>query len=390
MFGSTNGGTFGYPVLSRRQWYVHVDWYLFLAALAITLLGLVTMRPFEGDGAAFFDRQLFWTAIACGVFFLTSLPEYGFLRERRIVISMYALIVASLAAILMFGVVVKGAQQRFDLGFFALQPSDPAKLILIIVLAKYFARRHVAIGHIRHIFVSGMYAFLLCAFVFLQPDFGGAIIIASIWFGMVLVAGISWKHLGALTLAGMLCVGALWQYGLEDYQKARIVSFLHPLADIQGAGYNAYQATIAIGSGEWIGKGIGQGSQSKLRFLPEYQTDFIFAAYAEEWGFVGVVLLFGLYAVVIGRVLHVAAHGSDNFATLCGVGVAIMFTSNFLIHVGMNIGLLPVTGTTTPFMSYGGSHLLTEFAALGLLMGLRRRTRPLAKARDRTEAIESV
>lgn len=309
------------------------------------------------------------------------------LRRSRIVVILYTLIVVLLGFVFLFGTVVKGAQQRFDLGFISLQPSDFAKLVLVIVLAKYFARRHVAIGHIRHIFVSGAYAFILCAMVFLQPDFGGAIIIAAIWLGMVLVAGISWRHLAALVITGLVVTGALWQYALVDYQKNRILTFLHPLADIQGAGYNAYQATIAVGSGEWIGKGIGQGSQSKLRFLPEYQTDFIFAAYAEEWGFVGVVLLFGLYAVLIIRTLRAAKHAPDNFGTLFGVGVAIMFTTNFLVHVGMNIGLLPVTGTTTPFMSYGGSHLLTEFAALGILTGLGRWHKPAAKVFDKTELI---
>ncbi len=391
MFARLSAGGSEYPALSTgRKWYSHIDWYLFAAALAISLLGLVTMRPFADDGAAFFERQLFWIAISIAVFLVASLPEYGFLRGRGYVAALYVFIVALLASVLVFGVVVKGAQQRFDLGFFAIQPSEWAKLILVIVLAKYFARRHVEIGHIRHIVVSGTYAFLLCFLVFLQPDFGGAIIIASIWLGMVLVAGISWRHLGTLILAGLLCVGALWQFALADYQKQRIISFIHPLADIQGAGYNAYQATIAIGSGEWIGKGIGQGSQSKLRFLPEYQTDFIFAAYAEEWGFVGIVLLFGLYAVVIMRVLRVASRSPDNFSTLCAIGIAIMFTSNFLIHVGMNIGLLPVTGTTTPFMSYGGSHLLTEFAALGLLMGLRRRGHPLSPGRGRIETIDEI
>jgi rod shape determining protein RodA len=142
---------------------------------------------------------------------------------------------------------------------------------------------------------------------------------------------------------------------------------------------------IAVGSGEWLGKGIGFGTQSKLRFLPEYQTDFIFAAYAEEWGFIGVVLLFGLYTIVIVRTVRIAAASEDNFATLFGMGVAILFTSHFLVHVGMNIGLLPVTGTTTPFMSYGGSHLVTEFGALGVLMGLRRRSRNVRVVDDRTE-----
>ncbi len=370
-----------------RSIFNGVDWYLFASAVAISLLGLMTMRPFADDPGAFFDKQMFWIAFSIAVFFLASLPEYSFLRRSRVVIALYALTITLLVFVFLFGAVVKGAQSRFDLGFLSVQPSDPAKLILVIMLAKYFARRHVAIGHIRHILVSGMYASLLSVLVFLQPDFGGAIIIASIWLGMVLVAGISWKHLATLFLVAALSAGALWQYGLADYQKERIRTFIHPLADIRGAGYNAYQATIAVGSGEWIGKGIGQGSQSKLRFLPEYQTDFIFAAYAEEWGFIGVMLLFGLYAVVIFRTLANAARAPDNFATLFGVGVAVMLTSNFLVHVGMNIGLLPVTGTTVPFMSYGGSHLVTEFAALGILMGLRRWHKPTVPIVDKTESV---
>lgn len=372
------------------RWFSHIDWFLFASALLISILGLVTMRPFAGDTQAFFDKQMFWIAISCAVFFLASLPEYSFLRRSRIVVMLFILSTALLVILFLFGAVVKGAQSRFDLGFFSVQPSDPAKLVLVIVLAKYFARRHVAIGHIRHIAVSGIYAFILCALVFLQPDFGGAIIIASIWLGMVLVAGISWRHLAALIITALVCAGGLWQYGLEDYQKDRILTFIHPLADIQGAGYNAYQATIAVGSGEWIGKGIGQGSQSKLRFLPEYQTDFIFAAYAEEWGFIGVILLFGLYAVVIMRTLANAARAPDNFATLFGVGIAVMLTSNFLVHIGMNIGLLPVTGTTVPFMSYGGSHLVTEFAALGMLMGLRRWGKPASIVIDKTESVSRI
>ncbi len=377
-----------FEAFSPRPWFAWIDWPLFLSALAIALLGLATMRPFIDDPQGFFDKQIYWIVLSCVVFFFASLPEYGFLRQRNIVVGAYAAIIALLVFVFMFGTIVKGSQNRFDLGFFALQPSDPAKFILILVLAKYFARRHVEIGHIRHILVSGAYTALMCGLVFLQPDFGGAIILASIWFGMVLVAGISWRHLGALLLTGVIAVGALWQFVLQDYQKTRIISFIHPLADIRGAGYNAYQSTIAVGSGEWIGKGIGQGSQSKLRFLPEYQTDFIFAAYAEEWGFVGVVFLLGLYAVVIVRILQIAAQGSDNFAILVSVGVCIMFMSNFLVHVGMNIGLLPVTGTTIPFMSYGGSHMITEFAALGILMGLRRRERTLIP-KARTVAIDS-
>lgn len=367
---------------TRSRFFSHIDWYVVLSALAISLLGLATMRPFSEGGDAFFDKQLIWIGIALAVFFATSLPSYSFLRRTPIVAALYAAILALLAFIFVAGTVVKGAQQRFDLGFFALQPSDPAKLILIIVLAKYFARRHVEISNFRHIFVSGLYAGAICLLVFLQPDFGGAIIIASIWLGMVMVSGVSTKHLAALFATGIILAGGLWTFVLEDYQKARILTFIHPLADIRGAGYNAYQSTVAVGSGELTGKGIGFGTQSKLQFLPEYETDFIFAAYAEEWGFVGVLLLFGLFAVLILRSLAIASHGSDNFATLFCLGVVIMFLAHFVVHVGMNVGLLPVTGTTIPFMSYGGSHLITEFAAIGIMMGLRHRSRAVRAEPD--------
>lgn len=353
----------------------HIDWYLFFAALFVALMGLATMRPFVEGGEPFFDRQVVWIGIAVIAFFIASIPEYTFLRRTPIVAVLYGAIVLLLSLVFVAGEVVKGAQQRFDLGLFALQPSDPAKLILIIVLSKYFARRHVEIAHFKHIFISGAYAALVCGLVFLQPDLGGAIIIASIWFGMVLIAGISWKHLAFLTLSGLILAGSLWSFVLQDYQKARITTFLHPLADIHGAGYNAYQSTVAVGSGELLGKGIGFGTQSKLRFLPEYQTDFIFAAFAEEWGFVGVSIILGLFSVVMLRVLSAARRGSDNFASLFALGVALMFLSHFVIHVGINVGLLPVTGTTIPFMSYGGSHLLTEFIALGIVMGVCRRGR---------------
>ncbi|MFC1733417.1 FtsW/RodA/SpoVE family cell cycle protein, partial [candidate division KSB1 bacterium] len=212
-----------------------------------------------------------------------------------------------------------------------------------------------------------------------QPDFGSAIIIAFLWLGMVLVSGISKKHLLIVALLGIIGLFGMWTYVFEDYQKDRILTFIHPLTDIQGTGYNAYQSTIAVGSGQLIGKGVGYGTQSKLEFLPEYETDFIFAAFAEEWGLVGVILLFILFAIVIWRVLKIAMLGATNFEILFGLGLAILFISHITINIGMNIGLLPVTGITLPFMSYGGSHLVTEFVGLGILMGMRRYARTTHK-----------
>lgn len=374
---------------ARSKLFSNIDWPLFIAALAISLLGLITMRSLSDDNG-YFDRQLFWIAISVGAFFIASTIDFSFLKRTSVVVGIFMLALAILALVYVFGTVVKGAQSRFDVGFFAIQPADPAKLVLIVVLAKYFARRHIEIAHIRHIIVSGVYAFLICALVFFQPDFGSAIIIASIWFGMVLVAGISWKHLATLFLVGAIAAGGMWTYAFADYQKQRILTFLHPLADIRGAGYNAYQATVAIGSGETTGKGIGYGTQSKLQFLPEFETDFIFAAYAEEWGFIGVIILFGLFGILIFRILAISRRGSGNFETLFGVGVAVLFVSHFIVHVGMNMGVLPVTGTTIPFMSYGGSHLLTEFVALGVIMAMSRYARPSPTRGEATEFIGPV
>jgi rod shape determining protein RodA len=374
---------------ARARAFAHIDWFLLAAALAISFLGLATMRSFSSENA-YFDKQIVWIGLALIVFFVASIPEYGFLRRTPVIVGLYAGVAALLAFVFILGSVVRGAQNRFNLGFFFVQPADPAKLILVAVLAKYFTRRHIEIKHIRHILVSGAYAFVLFALVFFQPDFGSAIIIASIWLGMVLVAGISWKHLAILFITAAVLAGGLWHYGLHQYQKNRILTFLHPLADVQGTGYNAYQSTIAVGSGELTGKGVGYGTQSKLQFLPEYQTDFIFAAYAEEWGFFGVIILFGLFSIVIIRILAMAGRGGDNFDSLMAAGVAIYFFSQFVVHVGMDMGLLPITGTTLPFMSYGGSHLLTEYATLGILMGMRRHARPTRQARDETEILGAV
>lgn len=369
--------------------FYHIDWFLLGAALLISILGLATMHSFTPENS-FFTKQIIWIVVAAGVFFVASLPEYAFLRRTPVVVGLFSFIIMLLALVFVFGSIVKGAQNRFDLGLFAVQPADLAKLMLVVFLAKYFARRHIEIAHIKHILISGAYAFVAFVLVLLQPDFGSAIAIGGIWLGMVLVAGISWKHLATLFAIAAILAGGLWHYGLHPYQKARIETFLHPLADIRGTGYNAYQSTIAVGSGQLFGKGIGYGTQSKLQFLPEFQTDFIFASFAEEWGFFGIVILFVLYGVLISRILSISLRGGDNFDTLFAAGIAIYFMVQFIVHAGMDMGLLPITGTTLPFMSYGGSHLVTEYAALGILMSMRRHARPTIQARDETEFLGTI
>lgn len=358
--------------------FFHIDWVLLISALFIVGAGVLTMNSFAGENY-FFENQIIWMSVSVVLFFILSFIDFRFLRRTSVIVSLFLFSTLLLLLIFIFGDVVKGAQSRFDFGAFALQPSDPIKLVVIFLLAKYFSRRHTEIANIRHIFVSGFYAFIIFLLVLLQPDFGSAIIIALLWLGMVLVSGISKKHLLAVILLGAIGLFGMWSFVFEDYQKQRIVTFVHPLTDIQGTGYNAYQSTIAVGSGQLIGKGVGYGTQSKLEFLPEYETDFIFAAFAEEWGLVGVFLLFILFGIVIWRILESAMLGATNFEILFGLGLAILFMSHIAINIGMNVGLLPVTGTTLPFMSYGGSHLITEFIGLGILMGMRRYSRTTHK-----------
>lgn len=356
-----------------------IDWIAFGSAITLSVLGLVTMSSFQSEDPFFF-RQAIWILLGIFVFLVAANMDWRFLRRGSVAAALFAIVLVPLVVLVAVGTAMKGAKSWFDLGAFALQPVEFVKLALIIALAKYFSRRHIEIKNIRHILVSGAYAGVVFVLVALQPDFGSAIIIFLIWLGMVLLSGISRMHLLTVFAIGAVAFAGLWFFGFQDYQKARILTFLHPLADIHGAGYNAYQSTIAVGSGEWIGKGIGYGTQSKLRFLPEYQTDFIFAAFAEEWGFIGVFLLFVLYGTLFWRILAAAARGSSNFETLFALGVLCYFSAHFLLHTGINLGVLPVTGTTIPFMSYGGSHLLAEFLALGMLSGMARYA--LAARRD--------
>ncbi|HTK33406.1 MAG TPA: rod shape-determining protein RodA [Candidatus Paceibacterota bacterium] len=355
-----------------------IDWILFLSTLPILAAGLSTMYAFTGDNAFAF-RQFLWIIASIAVFFAVSTVDVRFLRLRSTSAFLFIGSIIMLSTVFVIGKVSHGAANWIDLGLFSFQPSDFAKLALIVILAKYFSRRHIEIANIRHIIVSGAYAFMFFALILLHPDLGSSIIIFLIWVGMVMVSGISKKHLFALVALVALGFTLLWFFAFRDYQKQRIINFIHPLTDVRGSGYNSYQSTVAVGSGEWLGKGVGYGTQSRLKFLPEYQTDFIFAAFSEEWGFVGVIIFFTLYGILIWRIIVNASRGATNFEILFGAGVAVFFIVHLIINVGMNIHLLPVTGTPLPLMSYGGTHVMTEFIALGTLMAMRRYSRPAHK-----------
>ncbi len=364
--------------------FFDIDWILFFSATLMAVAGILTMGSFGGAGE-YAGKQIIWILISICIFFILSVFDYRFLKRTGVVITIFSLSVILLLALFVVGKVAGGAQSWFDFGAFSFQPADFIKLIIIILLAKYFSKRHMEIANVRHIFVSGSYVFIVFALVFLQPDFGSALIIFFIWLGLILLSGISKKHLLAVFILGSLAFAILWGFVLQDYQKARIINFAHPLSDPLGSGYSARQSTIAVGSGQLLGKGIGYGTQSKLSFLPEYQTDFIFAAYAEEWGFLGVIFLFTLFSILLWRIIKTAYFGATNFEILFGCGLVIMFFSHFLINVGMNIGIMPVTGITFPFMSYGGTNLLTSFVGLGILMGMRRYRRTAHKEMMKNE-----
>ncbi len=363
-----------------------IDWWLFLAVIPVLSAGLITMHSFTGD-TTFALHQMIWIAVALLLMFGVSFVDLRFLRSTWVSVVLFVISILLLGSLFALGEISHGAQSWFSFGFFSFQPSDLAKITLIIVLAKYFSRRHIEIANFRHILISGLYAFTFFILVLLNPDFGSAVIIFLIWLGMVSVSGISKKHLFAMILSMIVVAGLLWSFGFKEYQKDRVRSFINPLADIRGVGYNAYQSTVAIGSGGLFGKGVGYGTQSRLKFLPEYQTDFIFAAFAEEWGLAGVIILFTLYGIIVWRIIKNAMHGASNFEILFGAGVAIYFIVHIAVNVGMNMQLLPVTGTPLPFMSYGGTHITSEFLILGILMSMRRYARPVHKDEAANEFI---
>lgn len=348
-----------------------LDWWIIGSLIPIILGGLATMTSFVSD-QAFFQKQLLWVVLSVSVGYGVSRIDMRFLRESRFLVILFAISAFLLGSVLVFGKTIKGAQSWIDFGGFSFQPTDIAKLVLILILAKYFSRRHIHIEHIQHLFISFSYTAVLIVLVLLQPDFGSAMVFGFLWLGMALIAGISKKHL--LFLAGIALVAGTvaWLFLFQDYQKKRIISFVQPMSDVRGSGYNAYQSMIAVGSGGLFGKGVGYGTQSRLNFLPEYQTDFIFAAFSEEWGFFGTLIILAAFMILLWRLVWHSIHGASNFERLFCTGYAIVLFSHILINIGMNIGVMPITGIPLPFMSYGGSHLLGEMIGLGIVFSMAR------------------
>jgi len=352
-----------------------LDWVLISSAVLISIFGLSGIYSTSLAKGNFlnFEKQVVFFILGFFIMLAISFFDYRILRNNSYLI----LFVYFLSLILLFGLqffapIIRGTRGWYKIGFLTLDPTEIIKIVLIILLSKYFSMRHTEMYKFRHIMLSGFYVFLPVLLIFIKPDLGGVIILILIWLGILIVSGIKLKHFLILSLCFTLIAGLSWQFLLQNYQKDRIISFIFP-QDALGGSWSQNQAKIAIGSGQILGQGLGNGSQVKYGFLPESHTDFIFANIAENWGIVGVFTFFILYLILIWRILKIAVESDSNFPRLFAVGFSIILMAQFSINIGMNLSILPVVGIYLPFVSYGGSSLIANFISLGILQSIKAR-----------------
>jgi len=353
-----------------------LDWILIGAVLALCVIGLLTLYSvnYGKPGFVFFQKQAFFVFLGLAAMVAMSLLDARIFKNYpSFLIAIYAVGMALLVLVLIFGKITRGASSWFRIGELSFEPVELTKLIVILILAKYFSFRHVEMYRIRHIIASGIYVILPIVLILLQPDLGSAMILGVIWIGLVILAGIKIRHLVLVLLIAALVFGFAWVGALKQYQKDRILTFLNPQRDPFGSSYNLIQSKIAIGEGGIFGRGLGQGIQGRLDFLPEKHSDFIFAAFAEEWGFAGVVFLLSIYGIIFFRLIKISLQSQNNFSRIFSAGVCLMIFAEIFINIGMTLGLLPITGISLPFVSYGGSGLLIHFLALGIVQSIARR-----------------
>lgn len=364
--------------LTERLRLRQVDLPLLLTTLLLIGVGLATLYSATYQWSpAVFRKQLILLAVGVvGAIVLAAIPPRVWLRFYK---PLYALNVLMLLGVLVFGAERKGAQRWLELpGGFQLQPSEFAKLLLILTLAAWLARQGDAIRTPKGFLLSALHMAVPALLVFKQPDLGTSLVFAAVWFAMVYLAGARARWLWLTVVAGALGFAGLWHFDiLRDYQKARLVSFLDPEADPKQSGYHILQARIAVGSGQLTGKGYLHGTQKNLRYIPEQHTDFIFVVVAEELGFVGSVGLLGLFGAFLYAVWRIMVNTRNEYHRLLAGGILTLFTFHLLTNVGMTTGLFPVVGIPLPFISYGGTMLITALAAVGLLLAIRLHESPV-------------
>lgn len=359
-----------------RRLIEHFDFVLLLLILFVCSMALFNLHsasmPIEGSGTSLSVRQGIYMIIGFVLFFTICCFDYKHFHTLSYPI--YGFVIISLIAADLIGSSAGGAQRWINLGFFNYQPSEAAKLMLVIMLASYYARKEINDGYSIFDLITPL---LLTAVPFLliliQPDLGTALMIGIIFVYMTVFVRLKWSTYIIFGITGVLGVVFAWMKVLKPYQKQRVETFLNPELDPMNQGYQIIQSKIAVGSGGLTGSGYMQGTQGHLHFLPERHTDFAFAVWGEEWGFIGSVVFLGCYFLLLLWGIYVGMNAKDRFGTLLAYGVVTLIFCQSIINLFMIMGWLPVVGIPLPLVSYGGSSLLTTLAALGILMNVRMR-----------------
>jgi rod shape determining protein RodA len=354
------------------------EWRLGLVTLAILTLGVLSIYSVTHDldqpgRLPLYAKQIVW--ISVGMVALLGALAVDYHRLGRYAYPIYVITLILLVLVLLGGRSSRGAQRWFALGPFAFQPSELAKLVLVLVLAKYFAEVQRS-GWVQLVAIPGLITLPGLLLILKQPDLGTAMSFTFIYLSMVLIGGLHARTLGLGLLFTSMLFPFIWELfwsSLHDYQRERIMTFWDPTIDPAGKGYHTLQSQIAIGSGGVWGKGLDEATQSRLKFLPEGHTDFIFAVFAEHWGFIGALLLFILFAILIFLVAEIAFKAKDELGLLLSAGILAMLGFCLIVNVGMTMGVFPIVGIPLPLMSYGGTTTVTTMAALGLLLNVKRR-----------------
>jgi len=350
-----------------------LDWILIITILLLMGIGFLSIYSSSLGKGDFlnFKKQIIFFGIGLFLMFLLSFFDWRQLREDPyLILILYFLSLAGLVGLFFFAPSIRGVKSWYKLGPISIDPIEFLKIILIILLAKYFSMRHVEMYRVQHILLSGFYILIPSILIFFLPELGSILILLSLWVGILIISGIKLRHFLILVFCFLLIFILSWNFLLKDYQKERIISFFYPIEPL-GVSWGQNQSKIAIGSGGILGQGFGKGSQAQLGFLPEPQTDFIFAAIAEEFGLIGVSVLFFLFSILIWRIIKIAFLSQTNFPRLFTAGFAILLISQIFINIGMNIGILPIIGIPLPLISYGGSSLIATFLGLGILQSIK-------------------
>lgn len=346
---------------------IRVDWLTILPVLLLTIMGVITLFSFQLNNIAAISQSLIIKhiiSILIGVIIAVIIAQIDYRSLASLIQTAFFTLVSLLLLVLIIGEKINGARSWFSVGFLNLQPAEFAKVVIILIIAHYFTRYHYKLNSFNYIILSLLPVIVLVFLILLQPDFGTASILVLVWLGMVIFGGVKIQHILVLFGMGALTSISLWIWKFEEYQKQRILTFLDPTADPLGSGYNVLQSMKSVSLGSMM------GSSEQFIPVPEIHTDFIFSGFAQQWGFIGISIYFITMLFILGRIIYIGLKAQDSFPSMIVLGVALCILIQFIINIGMNIGLLPVTGVPLPFMSYGGSSMLVYWILIGFVLSI--------------------